>query len=350
MQTPPPLPSSRADQISRSTLPLQDVTSAEDLARQASSQQRGTAEDETHRDDHAHRSPDERHGHAQQNGRDRPNWALLGTAPGELLASRTPQHELRHSSGSAQHSSTRLPLSKQAATKTGLPALTAAGQRLEELQAMQKAKDFHKQQQRAMLTSDKQASRRLLQTADSERHQHSRKHASDRHSHTCSRRNLRAPAEARPSSRYKLTPTSDAQYDDTFSYADAGLGTVYSNDGPASQGILNTQQTEQKEALFFTGLSDLQSAGGQPNPLLASLDQIHDTGFSDFEERPQQRLGVATQQGPSSAQRPVSHLPHALYGLRGNNCACVKALHERGLPSQLHITPVDGKCATMTHT
>ena len=316
MQSPPPLIADNPNQQSGSNVGPQDTSPQEDKTDSGPQRQHRRAADHHDSNHQVLHTVQELNSHAKQNGHTLPSRALLGTAPGDMFASRSSQLKLQHrSSGSAQHSPSHhttssnqeqdgsqghsgprhKPVSKQAATKTGLPALTAAGQRLEELQAMQKAKDDHKRQQRAMLAGDKHSSRRLLHTEsnlDSNGHRHHvHKHASNRHPHTVSCRNLQVP------SRHRLAQPSEAQPYDDLSRADLGMSTLYSHDSQDFGERLDEQSAAQgsaqkeKEALFFTGLSEVQSGSGNANPLLASLDHIHDTGFSDFEV-PQQHRGA----------------------------------------------------------
>ncbi len=341
MQAPPRIVTGKSDQPSSADFASPAVTSADEQndmqqLRQHDSGHAAGSHESYHQQYDQHSL---QNGHALQNGHTVSNRALLGTAPGDMFASRSQRPDFqRFSSSSAQNSPTRHdtssqdlegnsgygdvshghhgarskpPTSKQAASKTGLPALTAAGQRLEELQAMQKAKDAHKRQQRAMLASEQLASRKQLPAEaslgpDHDLQQHfSRKHVTDRHPHTCSRRNLHSTAE--PSQRRLAEPVDDAEP----VHGDQGMGVIYSNnDSPVSRDQLGSpraMRAAQKEALFFTGLSELQ-AGNGPNPLLTSLDQIHDTGFSDFEEAARQHSAAVGRHNSSAVNDTAGNL------------------------------------------
>ena len=150
----------------------------------------------------------------------------------------------------------RPPKSKQAATKTGLPALEAAGQRLAELKAVQQAKDAHKQRQRTMLA----------------RTRSSRKFGDGR-------------IQASPAS--ELKPASPQTSPPETSAGATGDITISQECFKSESGVesLRALQAERARSLLATTFHSLD---GQSNPLLTTVDDRQDmlNTLSTYEEEP----------------------------------------------------------------
>ncbi|KAK9822139.1 hypothetical protein WJX74_010406 [Apatococcus lobatus] len=172
----------------------------------------------------------------------------------------------------AQYGRYRPLKSKQAANKTGLPALEAAGQRLAELQAVQQAKDAHKQRQRAMLARSR-SSRKLDGT------------------------------HAQPSSMSDFNPTSPHTSRLETSLGATGDITLSQDcfESESGAGSLRALQAERARALLAT---TFHSFDQHSNPLLTSVNDGEGMlgTLSTFEEEPHGVTASHTPDGHPAAR------------------------------------------------